>query len=514
MHLARVSILILALLPLLLSGCGGAADGGSGQATREAPSGASAPEPQTLDELMAVARIPGLAMVSIRDGEPGEVELLGVANQETGELLTGHTLFEAASLSKPVFATAVLRLAERGELDLDRPIAELVDYQRLDHDARTGRLTPRLVLSHQTGLPNWGGETLEFQADPGSDFGYSGEGYVYLQRAVEEVTGLTLDELVRREVFDPLGMEQSRFSWPEGEQLALATPHDSAARAQQKQQVHEGNAAASLHTTAGEYGRFVSAWIDGELLDEASLADALAPQVRLTAAEDEGGAELPLSWGMGWGIQDPPSDGAPIYWHWGDNGPFKAFVAFDREERAGVVYFANSMNGLAIGPAIVADVVAPMEATFDWMGYERYDQPGFAERLEGAVAEGEGRYGEATAAFRLAMVADPDDQATARRVEWLTDLMDLQQRPVTVPERVLRRYEGSYGPRTLTFEEGSLFYQRQGGTRYRLLPLSETLFALEGLVVFRLEVAVDERGTATGLIGHYVNGNVDESPRD
>ena len=464
---------------------------------------------------MTTARIPGLAVAVIFDGEVVRTEVLGVANQETGELLTEHTLFEAASLSKPVFATAVLRLVERGEIDLDQPLHELLDYERLSHDPRTRLLTPRLVLSHQTGLPNSGGQTLDFQADPGEGFGYSGEGYVYLQRALEARTGMTLDEIVRREVFDPLGMEQSRFSWPEGTDLPLATPHDEAGRAQPKQQP-DGNAASSLHTTAAEYARFVTGWLDGELLDDTTTAEALGPAVHLEPDEAAGEAvPAALAWGLGWGIQLPQGSAAqPLFWHAGDNGPFKAFVAFDPEAQSGIVYFANSVNGLAIGPALVTDIVGTMDPTFEWMGYERFDAPGFTERLEGAVAEGDGRYGEAAAAFRMALVADPDDEKTTRRVEWLTDILDLQQRPVEVPIQVLDRYAGTYGPRTLSVEDGGLHYQRQGGTKYRLRPLSETLFVLDGLVAFRIEMALDDRGVPTKLIGRYVNGNTDESPRD
>lgn len=81
------------------------------------------------------------------------------------------TLFEAAFLSRPVFATIVLRLAERGKLDLDRPLHELLPYERISHDPRSRRLTARLVLSHQTGLPNWGPpEKLEFRFEPGESF--------------------------------------------------------------------------------------------------------------------------------------------------------------------------------------------------------------------------------------------------------------------------------------------------------------------------------------------------------
>ena len=481
------------------------------------------------ETLMARARIPGMTVAVIEGGRIVESQLLGVANAETAEALTAATLFEAASLSKPVFATAVLRLAERGELDLDRPLHELLPYERIAHDPRSAALTARIVLSHQTGLPNWGPERLEFEFDPGERFGYSGEGYVYLQRVVEATTGLTLDELARREVFEPLGMTHSRFSWPEGEAPELATPHDQAGRPQPKQQVHEGNAAASLHTTAEDFARFVAAWIDGTVLRPETLAAALAPVVRMRGEERDGDKPREvwerIGWGLGWGLQLPraepaaPDDGEPIavepiVWHWGDNGPFKAFVAFRPESRSGVVYFANSQNGLAVGRALVAGVVGDMDATFEWAGYERHDAPGFAERLDGFAAETDGAYEKAIEHFRAALAADPSDEQTAQRVEWLQDFLRIEETPVVVPEEILQRYAGSYGPRTLTLEEGTLHYQRQGRPLYRLLALSPTLFAVDGIVDFRLEVVLDEAAAPFKLVGHYLGGGTDESPRD
>ena len=470
--------------------------------------------------LMEAARIPGLTVGAIENGEIVRIEILGVGSADSAEAATGRTLFEAASLSKPVFATAVLRLAERGELDLDQPLHELLPNERISHDPRSRQLTARLVLSHRTGLPNWGPERLEFIADPGERFGYSGEGYVYLQRVLERVTGWTLDEIARREVFEPLGMMQSRFSWPEGEELQLAMPHDEAGRQQPKTPQRQGNAAASLHTTAEDYARFVVAWMGDEILSRQSIDEALKP-VSYVEGDETATLQPPevasrIAWGLGWGIQLPAegSNAPPLYWHWGDNGPFKAFVAFDRAGQDGIVVFANSSNGLAIAAPIVAGVLADMEATFEWAGYDRYDEPGFAARLDGVVAEADGRYAEAVAAFREALEADQDNEELARRIEWLTEILDAEQRPIEIPAQVLARYAGTYEERLLVLEDGALYYQRGSGARFRLQPLSETLFILDGLTVFRLEVVTDGGGAPIKLVGHYVNGNTDESPRD
>lgn len=323
---------------------------------------------------MARANVPGLSLAVIREGHVVRVESLGAADAETGAPVTTDTLFEAASLSKPVFATIVLAWAARGDLDLDRPLAELLPYPRIAHDPRAAKLTARLVLSHQTGLPNWGGEKLEFLFDPGVDFNYSGEGYVYLQRVLEHLSGESLDALARREVFDPLGMRRSRFSWPEpeadGRPALVARRHSAKGKPAPPPRSTDPNAASSLLTTAEEYARFVIAWMDGELLPAAMMREALTPAVHMQGTETRRPKPPEvyrrIAWGLGWGLLLPQG----IAWHWGDNGPAKAFVAFDPVRRNGIVYFANGDRGLAFGAELAEPVVGDVAVTFAWNGYD------------------------------------------------------------------------------------------------------------------------------------------------
>ena len=153
---------------------------------------------------------------------------------------TPATIFEAASLSKPVFAYMVLRLADRGEFDLDRPLYEMLEYPRIAHDERYKRITARIVLSHGTGLPNWGGEKLTLRFDPGTQYGYSGEGFVFLQKTVERVTGRSLDELARREVFEPLGMTRSELCLAGAVRRQRRICQELALAGRSRQSVHRG----------------------------------------------------------------------------------------------------------------------------------------------------------------------------------------------------------------------------------------------------------------------------------
>ena len=149
----------------------------------------------------------------------------------------------------------------------------MLEYPRLAHDERYKKITARIVLSHGTGLPNWGGEQLTLRFEPGTAYGYSGEGFVFLQKVLERVTGRSLDELARREVFRPLGMTRSSFVWQERFAGDAAYGKDwlwNVAPANRYTEA-EANAAASLLTTATDYAKFVAAVLTGRGLSPSEM---------------------------------------------------------------------------------------------------------------------------------------------------------------------------------------------------------------------------------------------------
>src|SRR5438445_3866389 len=154
--------------------------------------------------------VPGLSLAIVRDGRIELRRAYGVKDAASGTPVDADTVFEAASLSKPVFAYAVLKLADAGKLDLDAPVAKYLPGDYVD-DPRQSAITARRVLSHTTGFPNWrpSGQPLKIHFAPGERFSYSGEGFVYLQKAVERLTGQTLDAVMKRLVFEPLHMASS-----------------------------------------------------------------------------------------------------------------------------------------------------------------------------------------------------------------------------------------------------------------------------------------------------------------
>lgn len=357
---------------------------------------------RNLPRLLELASVPGLAMAAV-DGGRVWTRGFGEAVEEPRQSVSDRTEFEAASLGKPVFAYAVLRLVDARILDLDRPLFDYLPTPEANN-SRMKRVTPRHVLSHTTGLPNWRQQPgpLEPASDPGKTFAYSGEAYFYLQRVVETVTGRPFARVMREQVFDPLGMKDTSYVWLpafesrmaagyDGQEnrldvqaaigrrtLAIAeqwgTPlidwrYDEAARAVPLINPQwpplplymVPNAATSMLTTVSDYARFLTRLVApaGEPGLDLSLAGRRAmasPQVRLNSA---------LSWGLGWGIQQ--DEHGDVLWHWGANNSFRNFVIADPANNRAVVVFTNSENGPRIYERVIVAVTGHDHPAFLWI---------------------------------------------------------------------------------------------------------------------------------------------------
>jgi len=324
-------------------------------------------------ELMKKDGVPGLAMAVIRDGKTTWVHGFGIKEATTGQPVTVETVFEAASLSKPVFAYGVLKLVEQGKLGLDVPLTTYLPKPYIAGDERLVKITARIVLSHRTGFPNWRGDDglLPIYFTPGERFSYSGEGYIYLQRVVEQITGKPLNEYMTEAVFTPLGMTSSSYVWRPDFDALTATGHDSGGKPTELWKPKEAGAASTLNTTVKDYALFVEAVLNGKGLKPATLREmetpqiALDPECRICIKREPKQLSKNLFWGLGWGIQR--KDGSDVLWHWGDNGSFKCFVMADPKKKSGVVMFANSENGLVLAQPVIDEAMGTELLAFDWL---------------------------------------------------------------------------------------------------------------------------------------------------
>lgn len=317
---------------------------------------------QNLPGLMQEFSVPGLAVALVKDGKAVWSNGFGVRSTETREVVTTGTVFEAASLSKPVFAYAALKLCEKGLLDLDKPLSEYLPQPYLPDDPRIKQITARHVLTHTTGFPNWRtGANLKFIFNPGERFSYSGEGFVYLQTVVEALTAKPLHEYLEQELFVPFAMNSSSFIWLDKFAQETAVGHDPEGKTGFKAKPLKANAAASLHTTAGDYARFVAEIMKPHIKDRFHLTEAstdamLKAQVKVNDS---------LAWGLGWGIQVAKS--GESFFHWGNNNNrFKNFIVFSRNQKLALAVFTNSGNGLKLCKRLVPLAIGGEHPAFSW----------------------------------------------------------------------------------------------------------------------------------------------------
>jgi len=355
-----------------------------------------------LPEWMRAFGVPGVAIAVVERGELAWHRGFGVADVASGALVDADSVFECASLSKPVFAYLVLQLVDAGMLQLDRA---LVGYHRPDFlagdDPRLARISVRDVLRHSSGLPDWRAhpdrDPLRTIAEPGQRVNYSGEAFFWLQRVVETVTGQSLDQLAQRRLFAPAGMHGSTYSWnahaarhsvtgvpapgarpvvqtfraqwpllqPLAEARGKPLPAwtwDDAVRAlpQARAAAPEGmfvwpgdllaNAAASLRGPVQDYARFIAHVMRCEPRQDWEIAEAtrqamLTPQLAVRPGW--------LDKGLGWNLERVDAR-TRWFFHGGSNaGRYKTFAVGDPQRRRGLVVMTNGGGGTGVYQRIV-----------------------------------------------------------------------------------------------------------------------------------------------------------------
>ena len=322
--------------------------------------------PALMDEL----HVPGVSIAVIRDRAVAWSKGFGVSDAATGAPVTRATLFEAASMSKPVFAVLVMQLADAGRLDLDRPLDSYAREPYVPDQPGRRRVTARMVLSHTAGFPNWrpGGEEREgplpLLFEPGARFTYSGEGMFYLQRVVERMTGQSLHVRAREALFVPIGLKHSSFAWSPEVDLLLASGHREDGTVLTRSRYTHPNAAYTLYTTAEEYARVVVEVMEAsrshsKLLGRRAAREMLRRQVALDAREPierPGAAEgRSVHWGLGWSVNTTAA--GDIFHHSGANRTgFRCFAQFSPERGSGLVILTNGLGGGELWTRLVAAV--------------------------------------------------------------------------------------------------------------------------------------------------------------
>lgn len=300
----------------------------------------------TLHEV-AESQTPAIQIAYLKDGRIEHYNY-GYKDISTAEPIDTHTIFQAASLSKVVATYAFLILADKGVLDLDKPLWEYYEYNRLDNERYKKLMTARHVLTHQTGLPNWAspkGSELKARFKPGTDYRYSGEGFVYLQLVAEKLTGKTLDEICSEYVFKPFGMEKSRFTFVDEFADNIAIGHKDMESAKKIHKFMKAGSAHTLYTTADEYMKFVIHGVLNGVGLSAEMHQAfLTPRLKIAPKGQEKEKDRYIKCCLG--IRSQDNEAGRAYWHTGSNGAgFQCVFLVYPDTKQAVTIFTNSNTG-------------------------------------------------------------------------------------------------------------------------------------------------------------------------
>ncbi|GAA4046420.1 serine hydrolase domain-containing protein [Hymenobacter glaciei] len=324
--------------------------------------------PTDLTALMQQAGVPGMQLVYSHNGKP-QAYALGQRTAGQPAPVDATTVFEAASLGKAVLAYVTLRLLDRGVLTLDKPLLTYAPYPRLQGAANADKITARMVLGHTTGLPNWAANPtkpewpttpLRLKYAPDSCWNYSGEGYVFLQKTLEHLTGKNFETLARDEVFKPLGMQNSSFVWQEKFAANAASGHDGKSQPVAINHFPAAYGAFSLFSTAADYSRFLQAMMTGRGLKLATAQLLLTPANEARRFGQPATATDPfIAWACGVGLATTSRGLAQ--WQWGDNGNFKGFYMTLPGTKESLVFLTNSSNGPKMADALLRLFLGPGE---------------------------------------------------------------------------------------------------------------------------------------------------------
>lgn len=239
---------------------------------------------QEIENLLIAQKVPQLGLGIIENGVLKNIQVFGKTKAESPAPY--NTIFNVASLTKPVTALVALKLVSSGKLGLDEPLNTYWVDPDLKNDKRTSTLTPRILLSHQSGFPNWRYQTknnkLAFEFDPGTKFQYSGEGYEYLRKALEVKFGKKLEVLADSLIFKPAKMFDTHFWWDKSvDEKRYSENYDKLGKIIPTEKHHTANAADNLLTTVEDYGNFLAYVLKGADLSDELVQEMNKNQIRL-----------------------------------------------------------------------------------------------------------------------------------------------------------------------------------------------------------------------------------------
>lgn len=335
------------------------------------------------------AHVTGAQVVVLNDGKVAWSGAFGMRDVGLNLPMTPETVMGGASLTKGVFAAYVMTLVDAGFIDLDRPVWQYLgkplpqfdQYKNLAGDVRWRRITARHLLSHTSGLANYASlepdGKIRIHWEPGTRYGYSGDGINLLQLVVEARMGKPLQVLMRERIFGQLGMTRSSLLWQDGFAKDAAIGYDPMQVSVGLRRPANAVAASSLVTTAADMGKFVEGLLAGRVMSAQAQAEMLRTQIAITSAhqfptlaEEKGdeGSRVGLSYGLGWGLLTATKYGPAFFKEGHGDGKQDYMICF-RAKGDCMIVLTNSENGEGAFRTVLEKVLGDTVTPWEWEGY-------------------------------------------------------------------------------------------------------------------------------------------------
>ena len=241
-----------------------------------------------------------------------------------------------------------------------------------------------MCLNHTTGFKNYRwfekDYKLRVHQEPGTKFGYSGEGFIYLQVVLEKLTGKGLEQLAQENIFEPLGMDNSAYEWKSRFDKDFALGHNEHAEALKKDKDNEPRGGGTLETTASDYTKFLTAVLNHKLISKTSYDEIFSPHIRIrTEKQFSQGTnkitdkyeDINLGYGLGWGYFETPY-GKAVFKEGHGSGFVHHSVLFP-ETGKGIMIMTNFERGNSIFKELLEVTLKDEYTPWEWENYIPYN---------------------------------------------------------------------------------------------------------------------------------------------
>jgi len=343
---------------------------------------------QRLARLVDSAKIAGLQVVIVNRNKIVYSSSFGYKDVEDKQKLNDSTVMYAASLTKPVTAYIFMRLVEKGIFSLDqpvykylkKPIGEYPKWKDLaDNSAAFNRITPRMLLSHSSGLPvlrQLYGNKVNLVAKPGEKFYYSNEGINLLGSMIEEYAGRKLEDIAMEEVFEPLHMRHTSMIWQNRFEDNFSNAYFKDGKKYGSERRENSRAAGSMSTTANDYANFMINLMQKKGLSGSSYRQMFMSQIMVKSRRGFGPLKdsitnendgIQLAWGLGLGLFKSPFGSA--FFHTGHGEANQNYAVAYPKAGTAVIILSNSenfeKNNAQILKLCIGDAYSPLR----WLGH-------------------------------------------------------------------------------------------------------------------------------------------------